>query len=198
MKKAEKQREGYTAVPFDDPYYGVKSFGTTASPAPAPASAPAIKPTVYRCSHLTPISEGDLKRYLAAPAYAISEKVNGERCLVAFDGTTLRSFNRKGQESSPVPPAALALRQLACRFVIDGERIAPSKDNPADIGQYVAFDLLEWQGRDVMNLAYSDRIALLETGLRERGLVPYGTPACAPLPGLGDDPRGLTPLAGET
>jgi ATP-dependent DNA ligase len=92
-----------------------------------------------------------------------------------------------------LPDGALPLAYLGCPFAIDGERLTGEQ-----AGHFVAFDLLAWNGKDVKAQPFSERIATLEEALRSAGLIPYGTPACAPLPVTGQYPDNLTLVLPET
>jgi len=183
-KRNEKMSEGYQAVPFDNLTYGIPSFdpalvvttadananvNAAANGDTAPATvAPSVARPVYATSHVMPLELVELEAALADPGYGISEKVNGERCVVACGGgdQPVRAYNRRGIEVSSAPHAALALAGLGCQFVIDGERLTGDKG-----GHYVAFDLLEWQGENVREWPYKERIAILEQALIEAGLI---------------------------
>jgi ATP-dependent DNA ligase len=78
-------------------------------------------------------------------------------------------------EQLVVPEGALAaLGRLGGTFLIDGERLEGSL-----AGTYVAFDLLEWGGEDLRPLPYRERIARLETALRDAGALASGAPTLA-------------------
>src|SRR5579859_2809424 len=108
-KVAEKsQKNGYKPVPFDDPYTSIPSFGT---PSLLTATATPDNPT-YQTSHVTPITFAELTQALLRPRFGITEKINGERTLIASDGKTLTAYNRRGTPISSVPDAARSLLQL--------------------------------------------------------------------------------------
>jgi ATP-dependent DNA ligase len=89
-----------------------------------------------------PLELAELEAALASPEYGISEKVNGHRTFVAYDGhTELTAYNRRRIKATSVPAAAHALRKLGRQFVVDGERLLGDQ-----AGQYVIFDLLELDG----------------------------------------------------
>src|SRR5262249_15874104 len=55
--------------------------------------------------------------------HGVSEKIDGERCVVWYDGgDTLLAFNRSGTLVTP-PPAAQALKKVGYPLIIDGERV---------------------------------------------------------------------------
>src|SRR5690242_14452306 len=103
-KVRKKQQEGYRPVPFDDARYGVPTFGPSA---PGGTTTPLVldeggsvlqDAPVYQVSYVTPL---DREQVYACTqqggAYGVTEKINGERCVVAFDGQeTLTAYNRKG------------------------------------------------------------------------------------------------------
>jgi hypothetical protein len=98
--------------------------------------------------------------------YTLSEKANGERCLVEFDGQELRAYNRKGRRTATPPEGALALRRLGHQCVVDGERLIREQ-----AGQYVVFDVLEWNGEDITALPYRTRLTRLVRGMQRAGLL---------------------------
>ncbi|HEU5378490.1 MAG TPA: hypothetical protein VFV38_23970, partial [Ktedonobacteraceae bacterium] len=100
----------------------------------------------------------------------VSEKANGERCLVEFDGKELRAYNRIGRLTSAPPEGAYALCQLGHAFVLDGERLIREQ-----AGHYVVFDVLEWKGEDITNLPYRTRLTRLVRGMQGAGLLKKGT-----------------------
>ncbi|HEU5377137.1 MAG TPA: hypothetical protein VFV38_17030 [Ktedonobacteraceae bacterium] len=99
-------------------------------------------------------------------SYTVSEKANGERCVVEFDGTQMRAYNRKGLRTSAPPEGALALQRLGCPFVVDGERLLREH-----AGHYVLFDVLEWNGEDLTARPYRTRLTRLVRGMQHAGLL---------------------------
>jgi len=180
-KRNEKMSEGYQAIPFDHAAYGIPSFDPTQTAADRSNAGdneqlqdttPNNRMPTYLSSHVMPLERADLIAALADPAFGVSEKANGERCLIVYSGSdqsALVAYNRRGIEVSTVPNAALALVKLGCQFVIDGERMTGEL-----AGHYVAFDLLEWQGQDVREWPYSLRIAALEKAMVHAGLIKTG------------------------
>lgn len=179
-KVAEKVAEGYTAVPFDHANYGIPSFFalvTQGAGAAAATTTATITPTItktseYVTSHVLPLDWAEVEAAISSPLYGITEKVNGERCLVTCDTQgNLAAYNRKGVKVSTVPEAAQALAKLGHQFVVDGERMTGE-----EAGHYVVFDLLEWQGQDVRSWPYSKRIATLEEAMQAANLITQGLP----------------------
>jgi predicted DNA-binding WGR domain protein len=170
-----KTAEGYLSVPFDDPRYGIPTFGAPGEE--IAASCPSLdtseqsrsQPT-YLASHVTSLSWSQLQECVQQDVYGATEKINGARCLIAFDGKdAVIAYNRKGIATTYAPYAAQALKRLACQFVIDGEQLQGEVE-----GDYVAFDLLEWQGQDVRSWPYRERIRTLEEGMKRVGLITGG------------------------
>ena len=175
-KVREKQSEGYVAVPFDHPDYGIRSFGpgggATATSLGVPSVVGGVREIRYQTAHVMPLSPRELAEAVASLGYGVSEKVNGERCLVVVDAAgKVEAFNRLGQLVSTVPEGARGLARLGVACVIDGERLTGQ-----GAGTYVAFDLLEWQGQDARHWPYSQRIRVLEAAMVGAGLVPAGSP----------------------
>jgi predicted DNA-binding WGR domain protein len=174
-KVKKKSAEGYQPVPFDDPRYGIPSFGapgeeSTMSGPDLTASVQDRTLPVYIASHVTPLSWAQLQECLQQNAYGATEKINGVRCLAAFDGKdAVIAYNRRGIAAKYVSSAVQALKRLACQFVIDGEQLQGEVE-----GAYVAFDLLEWQGQDVRSWPYHQRIKTLEEGMKQAGLITGG------------------------
>ena len=174
-KVRKKRAEGYQSIPFDDSRYGITSFGSIeegslTSPADLGTTEKDRALPVYIASHVTPLSWEQLQECLQQEAYGATEKVNGVRCLAAFDGKGLVvSYNRRGMTTNYASPAVQQLQRLACQFVIDGEQLQGEV-----AGVYVAFDLLEWQGEDVRSWPYRRRIETLEEGMKQAGLIAGG------------------------
>jgi ATP-dependent DNA ligase len=178
-KMKEKVTEGYQSVAFDDPNIGVSSFGPAGAgnATNLPSIVDLITKTVeYQAGHVMPLSMDELDEALGSDNHGVSEKVNGERCIIAYDGKDeLNAYNRKGIKVSTIPEGAKNLDGLGCQFVLDGERLTGEQS-----GVYVAFDLLEWDGKDMRSVPYNQRIKTLEDALTghnfiERGAALYET-----------------------
>jgi hypothetical protein len=107
-----------------------------------------------------------IQQLLGTDSYGLSEKVNGERCLLVFDGERLEAYNRRGKRMSAPPVGATHLCQLGCPFVIDGERLTGEM-----AGHFVAFDLLEWNREAYIGFSYVLRITTLEDAMLKAGLL---------------------------
>ncbi len=183
-KWQEKAGKGYAAVAFE-PF--VPSFGKPGGLPlllPGSALAPTNSPETPTLLGSSVVSTGEtpsLFRHTAAllkavtfdqmmtlfsEEYTVSEKANGERCLIAFDGTEMHAYNRKGHRVSAPPEGAWALRRLGHPFVVDGERLMRDQ-----AGHYVLFDVLEWNGEDITALAYRTRLTRLVRAMHGAGLL---------------------------
>jgi len=174
-KVAEKASEGYHPVPFDDAGTGIPFlFDAQGGPAGSVTVTRTAVPrqTILASGHVLPMDAADLDAAIESAAHALSEKVNGERCLVAYDGSALTAYNRKGQLVALPPAAAKNLMALGHPFVLDGERMTGTGQ-----GSYVVFDVLEWDGQDLRPTLYSRRIAVLEAAFAVHGLVSTVAPS---------------------
>ena len=174
-KVGEKAAEGYRPVPFNDTETGVPFlFEAQGGAAGAATITRTAEPrqTVFASGHVLPMDAAELHTAIESAAHAISEKVNGERCLVAYDGSELTAYNRKGQRVALAPAAAAGITALGHPFVLDGERMAGTGQ-----GSYVVFDALEWDGQDLRPSPYSRRIALLEAAFASHGLAAAAAPS---------------------
>lgn len=175
-KVRQKQSEGYVAVAFDDPEYGIPSFGPPvlggASASVTASVVGLVRKIRYQTAHVMPLSAGALEAAVSSPLYGVSEKVNGERCVIAVSSTgQIEAYNRRGQLSSTVPEGARGLDELGVACVLDGERLTGQ-----GAGVYVAFDILEWDGQDARSWPYARRIATLEAALIKADLITGGCP----------------------
>lgn len=179
-KCREKDGKAYAHVPFA-PY--LSSFGrplglslttpvgegqadaeeASSTHAPEGAIAPGLdyQAVVVKAAPLEKIQD-----LLALGTHGCTEKVNGERCLVVFDGEALRAYNRRGKLMSAPPVGALHLCRLGCPFVVDGERLTGDQG-----GCFVAFDLLEWNKETFISFSYIMRITTLEEAMHQAGLL---------------------------
>ena len=121
-------------------------------------------------SHVQPLSPDDLPHILTDRTHGVQEKANGTRCLIVSDGKTLHAFNRRGVAQVLLPLAAQRLDVLLpATFILDGERLEGEH-----AGDYLLFDILDWDGQSLREHPYQERIAHLERVLIEAGLVHHG------------------------
>ncbi|HEU5384247.1 MAG TPA: hypothetical protein VFV38_53325, partial [Ktedonobacteraceae bacterium] len=163
---------GSASSPMNDP--GMPGPGFRETNATNPEEIPS--PFRHTAALVKAISSTEMMALLADTrdgrfsSYTVSEKANGERCLVEFDGKELRAYNRKGRLTSVPPEGAYALCQLGHAFVLDGERLIREQ-----AGHYVVFDVLEWEGEDITNLPYRTRLTRLVRGMQGAGLLKKAT-----------------------
>jgi hypothetical protein len=176
-KCREKEGKAYDPVIFDTylPAFGhplglalTRLGGDMGTEVPEAKTVVSEKPErlPYKASTVKAISWEKLQTFMAHPDYGITEKVDGERCLLTFDGETLIAYNRRGLPLNTPPEGAEFLRKLAHPFVIDGERMT------GDLGgHFVAFDLLEWDNEALTAFPYVRRITMLEDAMLQAGLL---------------------------
>ena len=149
--------------------------GAPAAPTPAPQPTPVAQPATplrHTAALLKPMAREQLLALLAdegeghPSSYGLSEKANGHRCFIDYDGSILRAYNRKGDLVSAPPEQAQALCRLGHPFVIDGERLLGEQ-----AGWFAAFDVLEWKGERLLHMPYRDRMTRLVRGMRAAGLL---------------------------
>ena len=103
---------------------------------------------------LEPISEGETNRYLTDDQYSLEEKFDGTRLSVNLHADACAAYNRLGG-FIPVPvEVEKAVRALGCGNIwLDGE---------FEHGQFVVYDLLQFEGEDYREHAQSYRRQKLE------------------------------------
>ena len=181
-KVGEKQKEGYLPIAFGDPEYAVTAWfesesgivpDATASDTAAAVttiSSRAVNPR-FLANRLKPMSFAEIEQCLKGGWGSVTEKVNGNRCILHYDGETLTAYNRRGQMQSGLPTGAIGLVELAQPFVIDGEWIPTG---------YVMFDLLELGSVNYRERPYVSRISRLEEELMREKLIQNPSPAYDP------------------
>lgn len=171
-KAAEKRAKGYADVDYHEPRYGLldtlaRLLPPLASEAPAAGSqddpvAQARTELGLVVSRPTAAPPDALEAALTDPAVGITEKVNGERCVVRWDEDALTAYNRLGKALPGLPHGAQALTAVGTPFVVDGEWLPNG---------YAMFDLLEQDGVSVRHLAYRQRLERLKGLVLRPGLV---------------------------
>jgi len=114
------------------------------------------------CQLLNPIEESEVDGLLADDGVCAQEKYDGVRMLVQRDGENLRAINRKGLFANFEIPSEVKLALLSVptkQFLIDGEGLGAN---------YAVFDILKCGRKDVRDLPYRDRLALLEKTIISR------------------------------
>lgn len=101
---------------------------------------------------LNPIEEAEVERLIQDDAWVMQEKFDGKRILIQAKGGAVIGINRKGLSVGLSQQVADAVAALRKDCVIDGESCGTV---------YYAFDLLEFDGRDLRDSPYSQRLKAL-------------------------------------
>jgi len=169
-KVTEKQREGYQPVQFGDPVYGIEEWfadyaqGEATVPPPLPLVR-AVNNRFLATRLKTTMLDDIIQRVQGG--WGLTEKVNGNRCILHSDGETLASYNRIGQRQSGIPKGATELVRLRTLFTIDGEWLPTG---------FVMFDLLELDSKDFLSEVFKNRIQALEEALLAAGIITTASP----------------------
>ena len=137
---AQKQAKGYTPG----------ESGTRFQDTPNESKNTGVFPQL-----LNPIEASDLQTFLRDNRYVCQEKFDGKRILIHRDGDKVEGINRNGllvALPQPLVDSISAIR-VCSQFIMDGELLQD---------RYICFDILEHNYDDVRQLAYSDRLNLLE------------------------------------
>ena len=173
-KVTEKQREGYQPVQFGDPNYGIEAWfaAYAQSDAIVPAPLPLVREVNNRflATRLKATIRDDIIEKVQG-GWGLTEKVNGNRCLLHFDGETVTAYNRIGQKQNGIPQGASELVRLGTTFTIDGEWLPTG---------FIMFDLLELGGKNFRQEVFKSRIQALEEALRAAGLITTASPVHDP------------------
>lgn len=135
---AEKKGKGYTEGASGTPYQGTSKASQVTGLLP---------------QLLNPIDEEAAESLVNDPAYWMQEKYDGRRVMVKVKDGKATGSNRKGLEVSLPVEFADFVKGMGKDLVLDGEHLGD---------RLVAFDLLELEGADLRELAYSLRLHRLE------------------------------------
>jgi bifunctional non-homologous end joining protein LigD len=103
---------------------------------------------------LNPIDSGELSAFVLDRRYVLQEKFDGRRTLVRLLNGAVEGINRTGLVVAlPEPIARAVAASEVSSLILDGELLGDA---------FVAFDLLELDGRDIRQSAYHLRLALLK------------------------------------
>lgn len=138
----EKRKKGYTDAEGGAAYSGVEHAGRDSG---------------VRVQLLEPVADGQAERLLSDPAWLMQVKYDGERRLIIMEpGVPVSGTNRNGLSvaiNADLATVCVGRIPITGKTIIDGE----------DFGStFAPFDLLMWQGDDLRDLPYSERLALLE------------------------------------
>jgi bifunctional non-homologous end joining protein LigD len=116
------------------------------------------KDSGIRCQLLNSVDENDLPPLLANHTHCLQQKFDGRRLMVRKAGSNVIGINRRGRVVAIPDPIRQAVAELKEDCLIDGEAVG-------EVLQ--AFDLLEFEGKDLRPMRYLDRnsaLLLLLTG----------------------------------
>ncbi len=130
-----KMAKGYTKGPDGTPYTGSNNVST------------GILPQL-----LNPIDEGTLSALLCDRTHCLQPKHDGRRLLVLKQCDEITGINRRGLACGIPESIVAAARALPSDFLIDGEAVGDTLH---------AFDIHQWDSRDLRPLAYSKRLGVL-------------------------------------
>lgn len=100
----------------------------------------------------TPISRTDLEMLIDNPEWGIQEKANGENRLIRVSGQDVHGGNKKGLKIASIPSEWITQFRAFGDFVANGEHVGD---------RFLAFDLLELNGKDLRGLPQRQRYDLL-------------------------------------
>jgi bifunctional non-homologous end joining protein LigD len=115
-------------------------------------TAASRKETGIRPQLLNPIDAEKLAGLLKGSDYCLQPKYDGRRLLIKKAGATVTGINRRGIECGFPETICQAATALPGDFIIDGEAVGDLM---------FAFDILQWDRRDLRPLAYSKRLGVL-------------------------------------
>ena len=105
-----------------------------------------------RCQLLNSVEEDNLPHLLANHSHCLQQKFDGRRLMVRKSGSNVIGINRRGRVVAIPAPIHRAVSEIEEDFLIDGEAVG-------DVLH--AFDLLEFEGKDLRSMRYLDRNAAL-------------------------------------
>jgi bifunctional non-homologous end joining protein LigD len=161
----------YALFPLDDGAWNIRKLDATPAPAQTPAEAPL--PMLATAGQLPPPEEDDRWGY--------EFKWDGVRAVAAVHGGVLALTSRKGTDITVRYPEVGRLPEALAGHdaVVDGEIVAMDAAGRPDFGAlqnrmhrtgpevprmaaekpvtYLVFDLLSWDGEDLLGVAYAQR-----------------------------------------
>lgn len=104
---------------------------------------------------LNELTEAEAQRLLRDPDWVLQEKHDGHRRMYQQSTQELLGINRKGLVTGVPGEVAEHIEVLAdcAPYVMDSELIG---------GESYLFDVMEWRGKDVRALPYSERLVILD------------------------------------
>ena len=110
---------------------------------------------------LNPVGDGEAARLLQDPDWCMQEKMDGRRLLLKRSGGTITAINRRGLETGLLETLREEALRIPGDWVLDGENVGDNLH---------AFDLLEQDGVNLRTRPCLQRLAALETVLRQPGV----------------------------
>ena len=141
---AEKKAKGYTPGEDGTPYQHTDK---------------ATQVSGIQCQLLNAIEESEVVHLVEDSRYAMQEKFDGKRTLIRKTVAGIDGINRKGLVVSLPCSLVEDIRYSPETFIIDGECIGD---------EYVAFDLLAYNGNDLRQYPFGERHLILKNLLRLR------------------------------
>lgn len=143
----EKTGKGYKNIPSDNP----QEIHV--------ADNPPDTPTESKCFLLNPIEEDEAEKYILNDNWLMQEKLDGVRFLLEKKEHKVTSYNRRGLYTN-IPTTIWNSVSEVKNFLIDGELIGEKMH---------AFDILEYNDKDLRNEKLSNRIEILNRLIDEIG-----------------------------
>jgi bifunctional non-homologous end joining protein LigD len=109
--------------------------------------------TGFRCQLLNPVDDRGLSRLLADETHCLQQKFDGRRLMVRKTGNEITGINRRGLVVAVPEPIRQAVANIGEDCLIDGEAVG-------DVLH--AFDLLQFEGKDLGSIRYLNRYASLQ------------------------------------
>jgi len=139
----EKRKKGYSDAEGGAAFSGIEHAGRDSG---------------VRVQLLEPVGDGTAERMLSDPAWFMQVKYDGERRVIILEpGCPVVGTKRNGLAvaiNGDLAQVCEGRIPVTGKTIIDGE----------DFGStFAPFDLLMWQGDDLRDLPYSERLALLES-----------------------------------
>lgn len=131
----EKKSKGYTEDESGDPFLDNSN-----------------NRTIYLPQLLNSIDEIQLEEYLYNDNFITQEKIDGVRCIVDKQGSTIKAYNRNGLEIKLPKEVINDLLVLKSDFIVDGELC---------VSTYHIFDVLFFE-EDIRNKPFIERIKVLD------------------------------------
>lgn len=141
---AEKKAKGYTPGENGTPYQHTDK---------------AAQVSGIQCQLLNAVEASEVQHLVDNPAFAMQEKFDGKRTLIRKTVSAIHGINRKGLIVALPCTLLEATRYSPETYIMDGECLGE---------EYVAFDLLHYNGNDIRQYPFGQRFLMLKNLLRLR------------------------------